>query len=185
MLFLSRPPVVSSPLPSRRYAPSPSGPSRRATSASARMFTTLARSLASCPSGRSGWLWNSAEVITTPSTESPRNSRRSLVGRPPFSYAYERWVRARSSRPGSRGTPKAFSNGSVGGRRRLSLLINHLWFAHEGCDGAHRTPAVQVGGQPDAGREVDAGGRAVADDDRAVHAEQHGRAGHALRPGWP
>ena len=67
--------------------------------ASARMLTTAARSLASWPSGRSGCRRYSASVTTSPSTASPRNSRRSLVGRPPFSYAYERWVSARTSRP--------------------------------------------------------------------------------------
>ena len=87
------------------------------------MLTTLARSLASWPSGRSGWLWKSAEVITTPSTESPRNSSRSLVGRPPFSYAYDRWVSARSSSSGSNGTPNACSSGRVGGRCRLAKVI--------------------------------------------------------------
>src|SRR5690606_20920030 len=39
------------------------------------------------------------------STESPRNSRRSLDGRPPFSYAKERCVSARTSRSGSSSTP--------------------------------------------------------------------------------
>src|SRR5690606_13713728 len=34
-------------------------------------------------------------------------SRRSLVGSPPCSYAYDRWVRARRSSPGSIGTPNA------------------------------------------------------------------------------
>ena len=52
------------PCPGRRWsprrgpatgAPEPSGPSRRPTSASALQLTTLARSLASRPSGRSGW----------------------------------------------------------------------------------------------------------------------------------
>ena len=87
MLALSRPPVTSSPRPSRTYEPSPVGPSRRATSASARMFTTEARSFASWPSGRSGCPEYSASVITSPSTASPRNSSRSFVGSPPFSYA--------------------------------------------------------------------------------------------------
>ena len=41
----------------------------------------------------------------SPSTESPRNSRRSLLGSPPFSYAYERCVRARSSSGSSTGSP--------------------------------------------------------------------------------
>ena len=43
--------------------------------------------------GRSGWRWKSVSVTTSPSTASPRNSSRSFVGSPPFSYAYERWVR--------------------------------------------------------------------------------------------
>src|SRR4051812_36732976 len=153
MLFLSRPPVASSPLPSRRYGPRPSGPRPRATSASARMLTTLARSFASWPSGRSGWLWKSAVVMTTPSTESPRNSRRSFVGSPPFSYAYDRWVRARSSRSASRDTPNADSRCPMGGRRRLSVM-RHLWVVRHldagGGDelgqGRHGGRAVQAGG---------------------------------------
>ena len=48
---LSRPPVASSPLPSMTYSPRSNV---RATSASARMLTTAARSLASWPSARSG-----------------------------------------------------------------------------------------------------------------------------------
>src|SRR5689334_21043019 len=90
---LSRPPVPSSPRPSRMKEPRSSP---RPTSASARELTTAARNLASWPSGRSGWVVYSVSVTTRPSTESPRNSRRSLVGRPPFSYAYERWVSART-----------------------------------------------------------------------------------------
>ena len=50
---LSRPPVASSPRPRRTNSPRPRS---RATSASARMLTTAARSLASWPSGRSGWV---------------------------------------------------------------------------------------------------------------------------------
>ncbi len=98
MEALSRPPVPSSPRPSRMKEPR-SRP--RPTSASARELTTAARSLASWPSGRSGWVVYSVSVTTRPSTESPRNSRRSLVGRPPFSYAYERWVSARTRRADS------------------------------------------------------------------------------------
>src|SRR5829696_2191095 len=48
--------------------------------------------------------------ITSPSTASPRNSSRSLVGNPPFSYAYDRCVSARSSNPGSKVTPSAPSS---------------------------------------------------------------------------
>src|SRR5690349_5129358 len=95
---LSRPPVPSSPRPSRMKEPRSSP---RLTSASARELTTAARNLASWPSGRSGWVVYSVSVTTRPSTESPRNSRRSFVGRPPFSYAYERWVSARTRRAGS------------------------------------------------------------------------------------
>src|SRR5580693_8246398 len=64
----------------------------RATPASARMLTTAARSFASCPSGRSGYSLKRVSVTIRPSTESPRNSSRSLVGSPPFSYANERGV---------------------------------------------------------------------------------------------
>src|SRR4051812_11211373 len=176
MLALSRPPVVSSPLPSSRYGPSPYGPSTRATSASARMLTTLARSLASWPSGSSGWLWNSADVITTPRTESPRNSSRSLVGRPPFSYAYERWVSARSSSSGFNGTPKASSSGAVGGRRRFSLVMNHLGVSDQSGNGRHSGAAVQVGGEGDAAGEVGGVRGAVADHHGSGDAEQDGRA---------
>src|SRR3954454_15368392 len=104
---LSRPPVPSSPRPSRMKEPS-SRP--RPTSASARELTTAARSLASWPSGRSGWVVYSVSVTTRPSTESPRNSSRSLVGRPPFSYAYERWVSARTRRADSSLYPSRPSN---------------------------------------------------------------------------
>src|SRR5215204_4688006 len=45
-----------------------------------------------------------------PSTASPRNSRRSLVGSPPFSYANERWVSARVSSSASSVTPSASSS---------------------------------------------------------------------------
>src|SRR5215213_11525804 len=47
--------------------------------------------------------------MTRPSTASPRNSSRSLVGSPPFSYAYDRWVRARASSSASSVTPSASS----------------------------------------------------------------------------
>ena len=50
---LSRPPVVSSPRPSMMCWPSSIA---RATSARARALTTAARSLASRPSERSGWV---------------------------------------------------------------------------------------------------------------------------------
>src|SRR4051794_27957237 len=44
--------------------------------------------------------------------ESPRNSRRSLFGMPPCSYAYERWVSASSRSSGSISTP-SFSMSAV------------------------------------------------------------------------
>src|SRR6476620_4547228 len=45
--------------------------------------------------------------MITPSTESPRNSRRSLVGSPPFSYAYDRWVSASTTNSPESSTPSA------------------------------------------------------------------------------
>src|SRR3954469_15472698 len=104
---LSRPPVPSSPRPSRMKEPRSSP---RPTSASARELTTAARNFASWPSGRSGWVVYSVSVTTRPSTESPRNSSRSLVGRPPCSYAYERWVSARTRRADSSLYPSRPSN---------------------------------------------------------------------------
>src|SRR4051794_32098326 len=178
MLALSRPPVVSSPLPSSRCGPRPWGPSVRATSASACMLTTLARSLASWPSGRSGWLWNRADVMTTPRTESPRNSRRSFVGRPPFSYAYERWVSARSSRSASNGMPKASSRGRVGGRRRLSFMRYLVVRQHGGSqqcdDGRERGAAVQFSGERDAPGDFRPGGGAMTDHDESRDAQEDG-----------
>ena len=58
-------------------------------------------------------------MTTSPSTESPRNSSRSLLGSPPASYAYERWVRARTStaRPPGRRSPRwRWSSSSLTGR---------------------------------------------------------------------
>ena len=95
---LSAPPVIVSPRPSRMYGPTPIA---RPTSASATLETRLARRLASSPSSRSGWSRNSLTVTACPRIESPRNSRRSLVGMPPFSYANDRCVSASRSRAGS------------------------------------------------------------------------------------
>ena len=148
------------------------------------MLTTLARSLASWPSGRSGWLWKSAEVITTPSTESPRNSSRSLVGRPPFSYAYERWVSARSSRPGSIGTPNASSSGWVGGRTTSCHCSSITSGVVRSSRRRWRATAARrcrwAASAMPAARSV-AGGGAVADHDRAGDAEQDGRARWQVR----
>src|SRR4051812_37519567 len=87
------------------------------------MLTTAARSLASWPSGSSGWRRYSAAVTTRPSTESPRNSRRSLVGKPPFSYAYERWVRAWNSSPGSTVTSSEFISSSGSGPAAFGIAL--------------------------------------------------------------
>src|SRR4051812_20493504 len=87
------------------------------------MLTTAARSLASWPSGSSGWRRYSAAVTTRPSTESPRNSSRSLVGRPPFSYAYERWVRAWNSNPGSTVTSSDFISSSGSGTAPFGIAL--------------------------------------------------------------
>ena len=51
------------------------------------MLTTAARSLASRPSDRSGWLRNSDSVLGVIVTESPRNSSRSFVGVPEYVIA--------------------------------------------------------------------------------------------------
>src|SRR4029450_4017898 len=124
MLALSRPPATSSPPPQRTDAPTPPPPRPRprARSASPRMLTTEARSFASCPSGRSGCPLKSASVITSPSTASPRNSSRSLVGSPPFSYAYDRWVSARPISSASKVTPSAPSSEDESGLERGSPL---------------------------------------------------------------
>src|SRR3954449_11575242 len=54
-------------------------------------------------------------VTIRPSTESPRNSRRSFVTSSPCSNANDRWVRAASRRPGSRkATPRAPSRAPTG-----------------------------------------------------------------------
>src|SRR4051794_1233010 len=54
-------------------------------------------------------------VTISPSTESPRNSRRSFVTSSACSNANERWVSAASRRPGSRkATPSAASSAPTG-----------------------------------------------------------------------
>src|SRR5919201_3687813 len=107
MLDLSRPPLCSSPFPRRTTDPTPSD---RATSASEVMLTTAARSFASEPSGKSGKSLYARSVTTRPRTESPRNSRRSLVMPNPFSNAYDRWVSAASrSSASANSTPSARS----------------------------------------------------------------------------
>ena len=85
--------------------------------------TVAARILASSPSDRSGWRRYSVSVTTRPSTVSPRNSRRSLVGMPPFSWANDRCVSARTRSSGSSWTPSFSSRPVAGaaGATRLSL----------------------------------------------------------------
>ena len=122
------------------------------------MLTTAARSLASWPSGRSGWLRYSVSVTTRPSTESPRNSRRSLVGRPPFSYAYERWVSARSRMSASSRTeqhPLQLVSGDLDGHR-LSTCAHVLPprdVSHDGATASGRCPKTwwAPGGPSDPG----------------------------------
>src|SRR5688572_28376784 len=121
MLALSRPPLSSSPLPSRTNEPSPS---ERATSASACAFTIAARSLASSPSGNSGKEAKAMSVTTRPRTESPRNSSRSLVVSRPCSNAYERCVSAVTLRPSStKRMPKAASRASGPGCDDVSVWV--------------------------------------------------------------
>src|SRR5690606_19487431 len=87
-----------------------------------------------------------------------RNSSRSLVGSPPFSYAYERCVSARSSSTGSIGTPTAASIASVadgeftaGGRLGdASVKLDDLAAVVRAADLAYRVgqlgrPALRAG----------------------------------------
>ena len=90
-----------------------------AIAASERCETVAARIFASSPSDWSGWRRYSASVTTRPSTVSPRNSSRSLVGMPPASCANERCVRASTRSSGSRWTP-SFSRRA--GRRPHAVL---------------------------------------------------------------
>src|SRR5471032_2942797 len=83
-----KPPLFSSPDPSRRYSPR-SKP--RASSARVSPFTRRARRRDSCPSRAWGKRSNNASPATKLRMASPRNSRRSLL-RP----AKLRWVRART-----------------------------------------------------------------------------------------
>ena len=99
MLVLSRPPDISSPFPRRTSSPSPRS---RATSAREVMLTVAARSFASSPSFSSGNSRKARSVMISPSTASPRNSRRSLVTFRAFSKAKERCVSAASARARSR-----------------------------------------------------------------------------------
>ncbi len=71
----SRPPEASSPLPRRRCRPRSSS---MATSARQTEFTTALRTSVSAPSSSSGSARNTWSATTKPSTESPRNSSRSL-----------------------------------------------------------------------------------------------------------
>ena len=106
---LLRPSVNSSPLPKRMYWPSLIS---RAISASPYRDTILARIFDISDSGRVGYCSNSFPATDSPSTASPRNSRRSLLGSMPFSLANDRWVSARVSMSWGRSTPRAASRGA-------------------------------------------------------------------------
>src|SRR5450756_2052919 len=80
-------------------------PPRSTQSRSSAASDVYKRQFASSPSERSGWRRYRASVTITPSTESPRNSRRSFVGIPPASWAKERWVSASTRSSGSSWTP--------------------------------------------------------------------------------
>ena len=70
----SRPPLSSSPRPRRMNSPSPSSSAVLCRLASQ---TSSARSLVILPSGRAGSCEYRNSAVVRPSTESPRNSRRS------------------------------------------------------------------------------------------------------------
>src|SRR5690625_211706 len=123
MESLSRPPVTSSPRPRRMNSPRSSA---RATPASARWLTTAARIRARTPSGVPALLRKSRSVTTSPSTVSPRNSSRSLVGMPPASWAKERWVRARTSSSGSMGTPSRSRSTSTSSRAAPAAALRAI-----------------------------------------------------------
>src|SRR5919108_1797159 len=121
MLALSRPPLCSSPLPSRTSSPRRS---ERATSASACALTIAARSFASSPSGRRGNASNAMSVTTRPRTESPRNSSRSFVVSRPCSNANERCVNAVSRSSAFRKRiPSARSNARGSERDDASAVL--------------------------------------------------------------
>ena len=89
---MSRPPVDSSPRPSLTCSPSPMV---RATSARARALTTAARSLASRPSERSGWV--AVERLGDDHAEHRvAEELQPLVGRQPAVLVGERPVRQRT-----------------------------------------------------------------------------------------
>ena len=116
---LVRPPVLSSPRPSRRWSPRPR---RSPTAASAAVETSAARAFDFCPSFQSVHSRNSRSEITNPSTASPRNSSDSLSRTPPLasSCARERCVRACSSNPRSRKRyPSASSTARNSSRMRV------------------------------------------------------------------
>src|SRR5699024_7457655 len=101
---LVRPSVFISPRPSRMYSPSPR---LRASPASAYMFTTPARILEISDSLRCGNCVYSCSATDSPSTASPRNSRRSLFGTLSFSCAKERCVSASRSISSDSSIPQA------------------------------------------------------------------------------
>src|SRR5690554_3679958 len=112
-----KPPLFISPDPSRRYWPSSNS---RPISASVTPFTNRARRRLSCPSrARSKW-WYRCSAMIMLTSESPRNSSRSLFWLPKL-----RWVSASSNSPdpgtGSRGGP-VICSGRVGASRSLQLV---------------------------------------------------------------
>src|SRR5438105_4833341 len=117
---LARPPLNSSPRPSRRKSPKLIS---FATRTKCRVLTKCARNLESSPSPRSGKVANRASLVTIPRMESPKNSSSSLSGRAPLmagctrwppSCANELWVRACCSSSGLRKRwPSIASNSAI------------------------------------------------------------------------
>ena len=109
-------------------------------------------------------------MTTRPSTESPRNSSRSLVGSPPFSYAYERWVSARTRRAGSRVYPSRPSRTRVG---RGFVRHGLLRACSSGVDDVEDTGACHLPIRP---RGPDGGCRCRSSGTRCAGASARGSA---------
>src|SRR5690625_564833 len=110
MESLSRPLELASPLPNKMKAPKPIS---RAISASPKRDTIEARILEISDSGRVGYFSYRRAAIDRPNTASPKNSRRSLLGRCPCSLAKDRWVNAKRKKDSSSSTSKLASSGAV------------------------------------------------------------------------
>src|SRR5699024_6846063 len=110
MESLSRPLEFASPLPSKIKAPNPIS---RAISANPKRDTMEARILEISDSGRVGYFSYKRAAIDKPNTASPKNSRRSLLGRCPFSLAKERCVNASRRYSSSRSTSRLANSGAV------------------------------------------------------------------------